>query len=78
VKLLDQFKGMAQSEAGLGDTILFWTDMWNGRVLQLSYPQLFSFAMNKDITLGEVLVTDSFQQLFSLPFQKKLLLSTAN
>jgi hypothetical protein len=30
VKLLNHFKGMAQAEAGLGDTILFCTEMWNG------------------------------------------------
>jgi hypothetical protein len=33
VKLLDMYKGIAQADAGAGDTILFLKDMWNGRVL---------------------------------------------
>jgi hypothetical protein len=32
IKLVDQYKGIAQTEAGNGSTILFWTHMWNGRV----------------------------------------------
>jgi hypothetical protein len=36
--LLDSFKGLAQVEEGLGDTILFLSDMWNGQVLQQAYP----------------------------------------
>jgi hypothetical protein len=42
--------------------------MWNGRVPQITYPHLFSFALNKDISLKEVLGTESLQFLFSLPF----------
>jgi hypothetical protein len=29
VKLLDFYKGIAQAEAGMHDSILFWTDLWN-------------------------------------------------
>jgi hypothetical protein len=52
VKLLDQYKGIFDAEAGVGDTILFWTDLWNGQVLQHTYPQLFSFALNKNLSWG--------------------------
>jgi hypothetical protein len=52
VKLLDQYKGISDAEAGVGDTILFWTDLWNGQVLQHTYPQLFSFALNKNLSWG--------------------------
>jgi hypothetical protein len=58
LKLLDSYKGIAQVEAGMGDTILFWSDLWNGRVLQQVYPQLHSFAINDKISLASVLQQD--------------------
>jgi hypothetical protein len=65
------YKGIAQAESGSGETILFWKDMWNERVLQIAYPHLFSFAHNKDIRLSEVLGTESLQHLFHLPLSKE-------
>jgi hypothetical protein len=56
--------GIARAEAGTGETILLWKDMWNERVLQITYPHMFSFAINKDIKLSEVLNEDSIQNLF--------------
>jgi hypothetical protein len=38
MKLLDTYKGIAQVTIGVADTILFWKDLWNGRILQQSYP----------------------------------------
>jgi hypothetical protein len=38
-------------EARKGDTINFWQDMWNGRVLSQLYPHLSSFTINENITL---------------------------
>jgi hypothetical protein len=29
MKLLDIYKGIAQVNAGVGDTILFWKGLWN-------------------------------------------------
>jgi hypothetical protein len=46
--------------------------MWNGRVPQITYPHLFSFALNKDISLKEVLGTESLQFLFSLPLSEEV------
>jgi hypothetical protein len=34
LKLLPIYKGIVQTKFGIGDTILFWTDMWNDRVLK--------------------------------------------
>jgi hypothetical protein len=67
VKLLDMFKGMAQAEAGTSETILFWRDMWNGRVLHIIYPHLHSCAINQEIKLSAVLNEESIQNLFHLP-----------
>jgi hypothetical protein len=68
LKLLNTYKGVAQAQFGSSDTILFWTDMWNGRVLQLSFPQLFLFAKKEDITVAAVLALDNVQDVFQLTF----------
>jgi hypothetical protein len=41
------FKGIAQAQVGSSDSILFWKDMWNGRVLYnfLSYFHLLESTM---------------------------------
>jgi hypothetical protein len=52
LKLLTTFKGIAQATARTGDTILFWKDMWNGQVLQISYPKLHSYSNAENIILS--------------------------
>jgi hypothetical protein len=44
LRLLDTFKGIAKDNFGIGDTILLWSDLWNGSILRHEYPQLYSFA----------------------------------
>jgi hypothetical protein len=66
-KLLTQYKCIAQAQLGQGDTILFWQDMWNGKNLKLSYPELFSFATNAEITVKSVLQAEAFEDNFHLP-----------
>jgi hypothetical protein len=51
VKLLNKYRGIAQAELGSVDSILFWSNMWNGRVLKLTYPKLYSFTLNTKITV---------------------------
>jgi hypothetical protein len=46
LKLLNCFKGIAQVTAGKGDTMLFWQDLWNGKILNQVYSHLFSFTNN--------------------------------
>jgi hypothetical protein len=33
LRLLTQYNGLAHGVAGSGDTIFFWKDLWNGRIL---------------------------------------------
>jgi hypothetical protein len=40
LKLLNMYKGISQAEAGLGETIFLWKDMWNEKLLHTLYPQL--------------------------------------
>jgi hypothetical protein len=41
--------------------------LWNGRILQLQYPQLYSFTPNKNITVVGALAMEFFHNLFTLP-----------
>jgi hypothetical protein len=41
----------------MGDTILFWSDLWYGKILKLSYPQLFSFTINAELSILDLVVT---------------------
>jgi hypothetical protein len=61
------YKGIAQAEYGIGDSILFWHDMWNGCVPKLTYPHLFPFTIMENITLSSVLQHDNFYEIFHLP-----------
>jgi hypothetical protein len=71
MKLLDTYKGIAHVTAGIGDIILFWKDLWNDIILQQSYPQLHSFAINDGICLSSVLRQEALQDLFSLPLSEE-------
>jgi hypothetical protein len=52
LRLLTHYKGLAYEVAGSGHTILFWKDLWNRQFFEHTYPELFSFAINEDITLA--------------------------
>jgi hypothetical protein len=52
--MLDQYKGIAQGVAGTWDTIIFLKDLWNSSILQHTYPQLFSFAKDENISMLSV------------------------
>lgn len=61
-KLIPDFKKHAICKAGVGDTALFWSDNWNGRPLSLTYPELFSFAMDGLMVLSKVMEQPDFSQ----------------
>jgi hypothetical protein len=65
--MLNCCKGMAQVTSGRGVFIIFWQDMWNGRTLSQSYPQLFSHANNQSISLFSVFEISELEDLFYLP-----------
>jgi hypothetical protein len=50
LKLINTYKGIAHTNLGSGRSILFWNDMWNGYILKLSYPRLYSYVKNDKIT----------------------------
>jgi hypothetical protein len=72
LRLLNSFKGIAQAHlGGSGDTILFWNDLWNGRVLRLQFPHLHSFAINENLTVKAAMEQDHLQDLFHLPLSEE-------
>lgn len=40
--------------------------MWNGQILAINFPELYSFAIQKNISAQKVIQTDQLHQLFSL------------
>ena len=67
MKLLDKFKGMASVQVKDGASCLFWHDCWIGQPLNLTYPELFSFASKTEISLRDVLAGNQAHRLFNLP-----------
>jgi hypothetical protein len=71
LKLLTQFKGLGYGIPKSGETILLWKDLWNGRVLEHSFPELYSFAINKDISISLAKNQESIQDLFITPLSEE-------
>jgi hypothetical protein len=69
LKLLNTYKRIAHAQLGSRDTILYRDDLWNGRILKHDFPQLHSFALNKNIKVQSVLGQDNLQSIFQLPNQ---------
>jgi len=67
LKLLHKYKGMASVMISDGQSCLLWDDLWNGHVRKLQFPELYSFAKNKSISLSKALGTVTFHDLFILP-----------
>jgi hypothetical protein len=45
--------------------------LWNDRILQLHYPQLYSFTLNENITVVGALAMEFLQDLFTLPLSEE-------
>jgi hypothetical protein len=67
VKLLDKYKNLASVLVAIGDTVLLWSDKWNGNIPAQLFPKLFSFARNPAITLQAAINNPLFLSNFFLP-----------
>jgi hypothetical protein len=67
LKLIDLYKGIASCKIGDGSTVLFWMDVWNNHLLQNKFPRLFTFAINKTISVAQFLLNNNMEQQFHLP-----------
>jgi hypothetical protein len=66
LKLRDMFRGIATCRVGDGTTVLFWSNVWNGHLLQSKYPRLYSFAKNKQISVAQFLLNNQIEVQFHL------------
>jgi hypothetical protein len=54
-----------------GSTCLMWYDRWNDSVLHHSYPELFSYAKNRVISVSAAASVPLVQDLFHLPLSNE-------
>lgn len=66
IRLADQFFSMASCIAKNGATISFWEDTWNLGVMKLQYPEFYTYALNKKISVQTFRQND-IQDLLWLP-----------
>jgi hypothetical protein len=71
LRLLNILKGIAQVQLGTGDSILFWKDLWNGRVLRISFPELISFAKDKKTIVAYMIAFGDLLDAFILPLSER-------
>jgi len=60
----------AQIQINNGKTCFFWQDHWRTETVEESYPQLYSFANNKNITPHKALATENSTDIFNLPLSQ--------
>ena len=73
-KLMDKFRAVTSVTVGKGDSVLIWSDHWEiGEsciVLQERLPRLFSFCLQKNLSVRQVVQAGNLQQMFSLPLSQ--------
>jgi hypothetical protein len=65
LSLLDSYKGISSPLIQSGSTVLLWYDLINGQICQHVFPELFSFAKHKSLTVQQAKNT---VPLTDLPF----------
>lgn len=61
---MDTFKGMASVTVFDGGSYSLWDDLWAGKVPRMAFPELFSFAKIKNISIKKTTTIQDLQQLF--------------
>lgn len=67
---MDNFRAVAKCVPGDGRSILCWKDRWRDSPLAETMPRLFSFALNPDISLKDMMAADTIEDLahhFAIP-----------
>lgn len=67
VGLIAGYKEVARCLPGGGSTISFWKDAWDSDPFMTRFSRIFSFAINKEITLLEFHSGEDRYDLFALP-----------
>ena len=48
------YRGIAKCSIGDGSSVTFWGDIWTTDILSTKFPRLYSFAINLDISMKEI------------------------
>ena len=73
LKTLHIYKEMAIVKVKNGATCFFWKDPWEsqGSKLELRFPQAFSYAKNKNITVRKACSHSNINELFNMPISQQ-------
>ena len=68
MKLVEAYRSITTVRISTGDTALFWSDIWHSDgLLQSQFPRLYSFALDKNLSVQEVIECQDRAELFFLP-----------
>jgi hypothetical protein len=62
---------MAKVTVSDGKSCLLWSDLWNDAIPELNFPELYSFAKKKQISVQEAKNTVDLPNLFHLPLSEE-------
>jgi len=67
MSIVDIFRGITKCEIKAGDNVLLWKDNWIDPPLCISSARLFSFTLNKDISVKKFVESMNHEEFFQLP-----------
>jgi hypothetical protein len=67
LKFLTKFKEISFVQVRNGQTCMFWKDRWTSQTLQQGFPECFSFAKNKLISVHNAFEAENISEIFQLP-----------
>lgn len=71
LKLAVQFRDIAQCLSGMGDTVGLWEDnMQQQQPFSLKFPNLYTYANNKKLSIKDGLAATNLLDLFRLPMSR--------
>lgn len=71
--LIGEYRSISRCKPGDGTSVLFWKDFWHGNdTLSASFPRLYSYASNSDISVAQFANTDLCSS-FALPLSVEAL-----
>lgn len=70
-RLIPLFRAFTKVIIHLGETTLFWKDLWNDNLLEEEFNTLFTFAKNEGISVQAFNNSSELDQLFHLPLSQQ-------
>jgi hypothetical protein len=78
MKLADKYRNICSVKIGCGDSALFWSDNWSGKILQDEFPRLYSFAVMVNNSVQDVILVEDRTSLFQLPLSPQAFIEFQN